>query len=301
MNSSTYAIWLRNSAIDVSDPPDFSHQDRLFNRFIINIESQKHFSFLKMGDGDILAYFLHPIIHTTMTNQYREIFSRTLQPLIQHKISSNDPKLILGIENNTPYFRIEQFDHLKWPKDKILDLFERLKHTDSLQNNCIVFSYIYAKEGLDRLFNSLKDRNVIIVGPEYLNRIQFEAKSLRFTVTPRMNSWESQDEIEKNLEKQIEQTQDPVILYACAVTGKMALTKMFFKYGNITQLDIGANLDPYAGEACRPWHPNFHITKHLQEIESLIVQIRMLPSGHEKIGKVRVLKTIIQDLEQKLN
>ena len=73
-----------------------------------------------------------------------------------------------------------------------------------------------------------------------------------------MNSWEVQDKIERNLAENIESTEDPVILYACSVTGKMAISKMFFKYENITQLDIGANLDPYAGMACRPWHPNFN-------------------------------------------
>lgn len=257
MTPEIYSIWLRNSAVNVNRPPDFSHQDRLYNRFLQNIGDLKHFSFLKMGDGDILAYFLHPIIHTTMTDEYRKLFSLTLQPLIQHKIGTNDPKLMLGIENNTPYFRVEQFEHLKWPKTKILDLFDRLKHTDSIENNCIVFSYIFAKEGLGRLFNSLSTRNVIFVGPEYLNRIDIKCQSKFFVVTPRMNSWEFQESIEQKLETLIAQTIDPVILYACSVTGKMALAKMFFKYENITQLDVGANLDPYAGEACRPWHPNF--------------------------------------------
>jgi hypothetical protein len=259
MNEEIYKIWLRNSVIDVNNPPNFGHQDRLYNRFIININEKRHFTFMKMGDGDILAYFLHPIIHTTMTDTYREIFSKALNPFIEHKIKTNDPKIMLGVENNTPYFRVEQFEHLKWPKQQILNLFDRLKHTDSLENNCIVFSYTFAKEGLGRLFDSLSGKNVIIVGPEYLNKIELKAKQVKYTVTPRINSWEVQEKIEKNLIENIESLEDPIILYACSVTGKMAISKMFFKYENITQLDIGANLDPYAGMACRPWHPN--ITK----------------------------------------
>ena len=255
MTPDIYRIWLRNSVVDVNNPPDFSNLDRLYNRLIQNIREEHYFSFMKMGDGDILAYFHHPIIHTTMSDGYRKIFSKSLQPFIEHKISTNDPKIILGIENNTPYFKVEQFESLKWPAEKILELFEKLKHTDSLENNCMVFSYIYAKEGLGRLFQSLSDKNIIIVGPEYLKRINIESRSINYVVTPVRNSWETQEDIEKDLDQKISSTKDPVIIYACSVTGKMALVKMYFKYPEITQIDIGANLDPYAGEGCRPWHP----------------------------------------------
>jgi hypothetical protein len=255
MTPDIYRIWLRNSVVDINNPPDFSHLDSLYNRLIQSIREENHFSFMKMGDGDILAYFHHPIIHTTMTDEYRKIFSKSLQPFIEHKISTNDPKIILGIENNTPYFKVEQFESLKWPAEKILELFEKLKHTDSLENNCMVFSYIYAKEGLGRLFQSLSDKNIIIVGPEYLKRINIEYRSINYVVTPVRNSWETQEDIEKDLDQKISSAKDPVIIYACSVTGKMALVKMYFKYPEITQIDIGANLDPYAGEGCRPWHP----------------------------------------------
>jgi hypothetical protein len=255
MTPDIYRIWLKNSVVDVNNPPDFSHLDSLYNRLIENIRDENYFSFMKMGDGDILAYFHHPIIHTTMSDEYRKIFSKTLQPLIEHKISTNDPKIILGIENNTPFFKVEQFEDHKWPAEKILDFFEKLKHTDSLKNNCMVFSYIYAKEGLVRLFKSLSDKNVILVGPEYLKRINIESRSINYVVTPVRNSWEIQSDIEKDLDEKISLTKDPIIIYACSVTGKMALAKMYFKYPDITQIDIGANLDPYAGAGCRPWHP----------------------------------------------
>jgi hypothetical protein len=119
----------------------------------------------------------------------------------------------------------------------------------------MVFSYIYAKEGLVRLFKSLSDKNVILVGPEYLKRINIESRSINYVVTPVRNSWEIQSDIEKDLDEKISLTKDPIIIYACSVTGKMALAKMYFKYPDITQIDIGANLDPYAGAGCRPWHP----------------------------------------------
>ena len=52
-----------------------------------------------------------------------------------------------------------------------------------------------------------------------------------------------------------QQVSSPLTGKAIVFTGKMALVKMYFKYPEITQIDIGANLDPYAGEGCRPWHP----------------------------------------------
>lgn len=255
MTPEIYRIWLRNSVVDVNNPPDFSPLDNLYNKIIENVKQENHFSFMKMGDGDILPYFLHPIIHTTMSYEDMGTFSRTIHPLIEHKISTNDPKIILGIENNTPFFNVAQFENNKYPSEKILDLFERLKHTDSLKNNCMVFSYIYAKEGLGRLFDSFEDKNIILVGPEYLNRINIRTKSTKYVVTPVRNSWNIQEEIEKDLDQKITLTKDPIIIYACSITGKMALSKMYFKHREITQIDIGANLDPYAGEGCRPWHP----------------------------------------------
>ena len=57
MTPDIYRIWLKNSVVDVNNPPDFSHLDSLYNRLIENIRDENYFSFMKMGDGDILAYF----------------------------------------------------------------------------------------------------------------------------------------------------------------------------------------------------------------------------------------------------
>jgi len=228
--------------------------EKTYYSLIELIKTNTHFSFLRMGDGDIKAYLNIPQ-KTILSEKYRAIYSDSLNPIFKYKEKTNDPRLILGIENETVCIKnifTENGRNLKIMDD----FYRRFKHTDALSINSIVFMHMYVYHGLNALFEALSNRSVIIVGPNHLKNLNFPCIEKHHIVTALTHSWEHHADYETPLIELLKKVENPVILYAASVTGKMLFSKMFFEYSNITQIDVGAALDPYCGVISRPWHKN---------------------------------------------
>jgi hypothetical protein len=225
-----------------------------YARIIQMIKANANFSFLRMGDGDIKAYLNIPQT-TILSEQYRAIYEVALNPIFKYKEETQDPRLIVGIENSTVCINSIYKENRK--NGIILDNFyQRFKHTDALSINSILFMHMYVYYGLNDFFESLRNRSVILVGPNHLKNLDFPCVEKHHIITELTHSWEKQDKYEEALTLLLKQVKNPVIIYASSVTGKMLLSKMFFQYSDITQIDVGAALDPYAGAMSRPWHKN---------------------------------------------
>ena len=231
--------------------------EETYNKIIQLIKNNINFSFLRMGDGDIKAYLNIPQ-NTILEEPYRTIYEKSLDPIFKYKEETNDLNLTIGIENKTPCTDDIYTRHKNY--SSILDAFyQRFKHTDALSINCITFMHMYVYYGLNEFFKSLRDRRVILVGPSHQKNMKFQCIEKYHITTPITYSWEYHENYEESLTLLLDKIKDPVIIYGCAVTGKMLFSKMFFKYPNITQIDVGAALDPYAGAPSRPWHKSENI------------------------------------------
>jgi hypothetical protein len=231
------------------------HSSEKTYRSLINlIKTNTHFSFLRMGDGDIKAYLNIPM-KTILSEKYRALYEKSLDPIFKYKEETNDSSLILGIENSTVCTK-NIYTEYKTNPEKLNNFYQRFKHTDALSINSIIFMHMYVYHGLNDLFEALQNRSVIIVGPNHLKNLNFPCVEKHHIVTALTHSWEHHDDYEKPLIELLKKVENPVIIYAASVTGKMLFSKMFFEYSNITQIDVGAALDPYAGAMSRPWHKN---------------------------------------------
>jgi len=205
-----------------------------------------------MGDGDIKAYLNIPQ-NTILEEPYRDIYSKTLDPIFKYKEETNDLNLIIGIEHTTVC--INNIYKLQKNYSSILDgFYQRFRHTDALSINSITFMHMYVYYGLTEFFESLTNRRVILVGPDHQKNMKFQCIEKYYITIPVTYSWEYQENYEESLTLLLDKVKDPIVIYGGSVTGKMMLSKMFFKYPNITQIDVGAALDPYAGISSRPWH-----------------------------------------------
>jgi hypothetical protein len=221
-----------------------NHRSELiYDTVVKNIQESKHFSLIRLGDGDIKV--LLGLGGTPVLPEYEKIFQNSLLPIL----NVDDPNLIIGIENQTPCCQL--ISH----QLELNDFYSRVS-PEFLKNNSVIFMHIYANYGLQEFLTSFKNRNLIIVGPDYLNKISVVSKSRKHLNTNLEYVWENYEELENGLIELIGNTADPVILYACSIAGKMLISNLYFKYENITQIDVGSALDPYAGHVTRPWQQN---------------------------------------------
>jgi hypothetical protein len=229
--------------------PEFHKSKETYETIISQILNNQHFSFLRMGDGDMKVYLNMEGVSVPI--EYKKIFKSVMEPIF----TINNPKLIIGVENNTACSDIMLTQNCAMYKDTVEQFYAMLS-ADALAINCVTFMHMYVETGLTDFFKSLKHRNVILVGSSFLKNIKIECASIKYVTTKPWGSWEDQAGLETQVDTLINMTVDPVILYACSISGKMLLSKMFFKYSNITQIDIGSAFDPYAGIVSRPWHKN---------------------------------------------
>ena len=120
-----------------------------------------------------------------------------------------------------------------------------------------IFRSVSVTKGLDDFINAIKNRTVILVGPDYLEKLEgFKREHIE---TPMGGLFEKKvmGTIETNLGVLLEKykTDNPVVLYSCSFVAKIMCDKFYKKYSNtITQIDMGSTWDPYCDVIGRPYH-----------------------------------------------
>ena len=130
-----------------------------------------------------------------------------------------------------------------------LDSWKRKGYHNSL------FSWATVTNNMEDLFTAIKEsgKPIIIVGPKYLERLFTNLSG--HVVTSTEKCWLEQDRLEADLEILLQRLENPIVMYACAISAKLMICKNYYKYGDsITQLDMGANLNPYVNVPIRAWH-----------------------------------------------
>ena len=120
-----------------------------------------------------------------------------------------------------------------------------------------IFRGVSVTKGLDDFIGVLKNRRVILVGPDWLTKLEgFDREHI---ITPFGTLFK--EETIKRLNKEVGDViekykkENPVILYSCSFPAKIMGHKFYKQYGEtITQIDVGAICDPYCGKPTRPYH-----------------------------------------------
>jgi hypothetical protein len=117
-----------------------------------------------------------------------------------------------------------------------------------------VFNIWSLYTGFDDLFNIFTYRDVLIVGPNYLKRLPIDADYITFdSVTAIYDTQKNVCNIIRYLDNNYKKNM--IIIYSCSFIANVAIDEIYKIYGNnITQLDMGASLNPFVGISNRFWH-----------------------------------------------
>lgn len=221
----------------------------IYDEIIDNLDNDVNFNFVRYGDGE-WGMILRNHVYKNLIKKWGD----SLEPFceILKNIVESKPKYYFGIQNLAYRNWHEEIDILT--KDMNLvkaDIF----HSRSQKNTIKDF------------FNILSNKNVILIGPEYLNKIS-EFKFIHHIVTPEYHVWNSLDKIEKEIEECISlQNEKIVLIYSCSIASKILIDK--FSDKKITQIDTGSLLDPYVGVNSRSYH--IDVLKRLGKDESTFI------------------------------
>ena len=101
----------------------------------------------------------------------------------------------------------------------------------------------------------LKTKNTLLVGPEYLNSLNFFSDH---TVIPEKFVWDHTENIMVKIRQFISNNDNPIIVYSASIATNIIIDELYGEYKNsITQIDLGSTLDPHAGVISRSGHRNY--------------------------------------------
>jgi len=240
-----YDVWKIHSNVSIE-------YEWYFDDILYRIKRGDNFTFIRLCDGDYHNMFFLRSPDGKMDQDSINIAAKSELYLLDIKNKRlndgiEEDNLIVGMQFGTQYDK-EFIDPLK----------KYVKVCNDGYSSAL-FSWAYATDNIEKLFFLLtkSERPIIIVGPEYLSNIdRFNIDSHIYT--PEEYSWLNQEEIDQSLENEIKhyinRGGNPIILYACSVSGKISISKFYEKYGSmIVQLDMGSNLNPYADKPIRGW------------------------------------------------
>lgn len=263
-----FDIWKEHSNVNIN----FEHYiNKLFTKLNNNIP----FSFIRLCDGEYsILYDKKSWDGRLNAEEVYDVYN-ALQRLIQYKIDAKnqkrnilDDQLFFGLEHGTRY--VGRY------KEYISALSKTVDYNNE-EYPATLFSYMTVVGEMEKFFNLLNslERPIILVGPPHLSNL----KLLNYTKhiqTDLNKTWKFHSKLENDVKCEIDNILNtsnkiPIVIYSCSVSGKMLISKNYFDYHNkIVQLDLGANLDPYAGAKSREWHvPILDYYKSLERKERL--------------------------------
>jgi len=225
------------------DIEDFSE----FNRLVDRIKKNESFHVARYNDGEWVfmlqtePYFSKYIRNHGHNQEEVIAISKKLLSIIEKQ-----PEYYIGIDSTTRALR----GTILTKRETFSELIKPLKNV--IYGD--IFNLATVRFGITALTEPLKDRTIITMGPDYMNKLGIS--KLHISV-PSNNCWSQANKLEATLRGHIigNLKNHPVILYSCSLLAKLLIDNCYHSFGDkITQLDIGSCIDPWCGLASRPWH-----------------------------------------------
>lgn len=196
-----------------------------YENMINNLKDGINFKFARYGDGEIYAMLGRKGANCDGHTYFPDLGKRLIQTIEQ------EPKYMVGIQPLS-------VSHLPIQVAGFFGGF-KLYNADVLHSASI--------DGvLERLFEAISGRYLVVVGPSHLASL-FDGVHI---VIPTVNCWLSYGSIKEQLAFHLKE--DAVVLL-CASMMSEVLIKDFEDY-NCTMIDCGSVFDPYAGVKSRKYH-----------------------------------------------
>lgn len=221
------------------------HKEQIsYPLLVTKIKNLENFSMSRYQDGEWTCMLkIEPHYTNKMSSRkFKEEIDKVSEIML--KIIKSNPKYYISVNAGT----LDQRSSYIWP---IIKKIEKLYVGE-------IFRRASVESSLIELIDSLKLRKVILVGPEWLKKMNkhFDFVFVK-TEFPGLYEEKNMIKLEIETEEIIEKykNENPVVLYSCGVMAKILIDKYYNIYGeNITQIDMGAVWDPYCGKITRPYH-----------------------------------------------
>lgn len=201
-----------------------------YDNMINNLREGRNFKFARYGDGEIYAMIGKQGRNCDGHEYFPDLGLRLVES-VQQK-----PNYMVGIQPLS-------VSHLRTEVDNYFSGF-RLYNADVLHSASI--------DGvLERFFNALEGRYIILVGPPHLADL-FDAVHI---VIPSLNCWLQYESIKEQLAFHLKE--DAVVLLCASMMSEVFISD--FKDYNCTMIDVGSCLDPYTGVKSRKYHHKLKI------------------------------------------
>lgn len=211
---------------------------------IDNLINDKPFAFSRYGDGEwnaILGVKGHNCDH----HEYYPDMGKRLKEIVM-----SIPAYMMGMQNRAKRLMGKEINQL-------------MNGIDIDWINADAFHYASLNGNLHWLFNALKGRKTIMVGPGYLLEIPCSYMTIDDYISiPNKNCWLSHDRILMELRRACEKYKytNAVFLFCASMMANVLIDELYREFGNIhTFIDAGSVFDPYAGRKTRKYHKTLKI------------------------------------------
>lgn len=218
------------------------------NTVLRSIRSTRPITLSRYSQDEWVATLNIPNTRTNISDEEYEFASQYLHPILQHS-----PKYYIGISpesiaDSTVFSHIiKQSTYFKMVNGEMFSQW-------SMDNN------------MEDFVDSIRDLNVIVVGPKYLTKLIDYFPNMTLVDTIDNYPMTHYELVKETLLNSILFCEDvmPVILYCTPFISKKLIDVIYHECTNIIQLDVGRALDPWCGVNSEPWHDP--VTKMWQNI-----------------------------------
>lgn len=209
-----------------------------FNFFLHKLKLKENFSLVRYGDGEwgaMIGY--EPVINIIKKRDDEKAidFSKKFIDVFESK-----PNYYIGVQPASE----------KMLGDRIKKYYNDLPKVV----NGDTFHEMSRSIGIRTFLDIVKNKKVIIVGPDYFNKLNFDFEHI---ITPTKKVWNHYDEVKTNVLQNIGKfiEQDIIVLYSCSFAAKLLIHDVYNIYQeSITQIDMGSLFDPYCDINSRTYH-----------------------------------------------
>lgn len=233
----------------------YENYQRRISRTDLNVSTDKIDEFseiLKNGENLTISRF----------NDGEWAFGLNIKHWVDMKIKANHPTaeiqlkyagtLLKEIIDARPDYYVS-IDSYSTTNDKFKNYVE--PYLDNFPNRIggAVFNVWSLYTGFKDLFDIFKNRKVLLIGPDFLSKLPFNKHHIKIdSKTAIYNVQKYVYDIIRYLDKYYEPNM--IIIYSCSFIARIATFEVNKIYGNsLTQLDMGASLNPYVEYDNRPW------------------------------------------------
>ena len=212
----------------------------MYNEFIDHILREEPFAFSRFGDGEFAAVLKREGSNCDQHTYFPDM-GKALKAILEEQ-KGKKPDYYIGVQNHAK----RQFTGNA--------VFEELIKFEHISSDA--FHKANIKEGnLNRFFDSLKGKDVVIVGPAHLKPLR-QIKFAQIEV-PSRNCWLKYENILMQCEKNLRKKR--VFLFCASMMSNVLIDKLWKQNKECTYIDIGSALDPYVGKNSRSYHKNMKV------------------------------------------